>query len=312
MSRSRTRGLFPVFLLSLAAGLAGGRGHAQEAAAPAIPEPAAAPLPGAPLPEIRTFLEEVRRGLRTDELLVDQYTFNEKRMERRYDAAGKVKEVTLELYEVYPSPNPGRTYRKLVERNGRPLPTKEIEEQERKQLARMERDAADPAAAARRREKKQAEFRRREQQVVDELFQIYEITITGRETLEGRPAIVVAFRPRLEVRPSTRTGKILQKFEGKAWIDEQDRQLARAEAKLLENFSYGLGVLARLYKGASAYFQRRKVNGEVWLPAEARFTGSARILLVKGLRVDSLSEYSEYKKFSVATVEEVEAEKSPP
>ena len=299
-------------MLLLAAGLAGQRGHAQEATAAVTPEAVAAPPAGAPLPEIRAFLEEVRRGLHTDELLVDRYTFNEKRMERRFDAAGKVKEVTLELYEVYPSPNPGRTYRKLVERNGRPLPASEIEKQDRKQLARIERDAADPVAAARKREKKEAEFRRREDQVVEELFRIYEITITGRETLEGRPAIVVAFRPRHGVRPSTRTGKILQKFEGKAWIDEQDRQLARAEGMLLENFSYGLGVLARLYKGASAYFQRRKVNGEVWLPAEARFTGSARILLVKGLRVDSLSEYSDYRKFSVATAEEVEAEKSSP
>ena len=30
--------------------------------------------------------------------------------------------------------------------------------------------------------------------------------------------------------------------------------------------------LARLQKGATAYFQRRKVNDEIWLPSEARFT----------------------------------------
>jgi hypothetical protein len=47
--------------------------------------------------------------------------------------------------------------------------------------------------------------------------------------------------------------------------------------------------------------QRRKVNDEIWLPAEAHFVGNARIFLVKGIHVDTVSEYSDYKKFTVAT-----------
>jgi len=63
----------------------------------------------------------------------------------------------------------------------------------------------------------------------------------------------------------------------------------------------GLGLLARLHKGSRASLLRRKVNGEIWLPAQARFSGSARLLLFKGLRLDGLSEYSDYRKFQVAT-----------
>ena len=280
---------------------------------PALPagETAPAPQPSA-LPEIHAFLDQVRRGLHTDEVLLDRYTFSEKRIERRFDRKGNVKSVELESYEVYPSAEPGHTYRKLVARNGRRLPHAEIASQDAKQNARIARDTADPAAAARRRASREESFRRREQEVIDELFRVYDIAITGRETLDGRPAIVVAFRPRPGVASKSRAGKILQKFEGRAWVDEEDRQLVRAEGKLIDNFSYGLGVLARLYKGATAYFQRRKVNGEVWLPAEARFTGVARLFLFKGISIDSLSEYSDYKKFSVATNSEVGTEKSPP
>jgi hypothetical protein len=64
---------------------------------------------------------------------------------------------------------------------------------------------------------------------------------------------------------------------------------------------FGFGLLAKLKKGSRAQILRRKINDEIWLPAEAHFVGNARLLLVKGLHIDALSEYSDYKKFSVAT-----------
>ena len=79
---------------------------------------------------------------------------------------------------------------------------------------------------------------------------------------------------------------MIQKLAGRAWIDEEDRQLVRLEARLLDTLGVGPARVARLQKGASAYFQRRKINGEIWLPSEARFTGEAKVLLVFGARVD--------------------------
>jgi hypothetical protein len=60
-----------------------------------------------------------------------------------------------------------------------------------------------------------------------------------------------------------------------------------------------MGILARLNKGARLTFQRDRINKEVWLPASAHFSGSARILVFKGLKIDVTSEYSDYKKFTV-------------
>jgi len=209
---------------------------------------------------------------------------------------------------VYPSALQSRTYRKLVERDGQALAPEKLAEQDRdhdKKLAKSDKVPEEKRRA------RQAERRRNDEEVVDELFRIYDIAIAEREIIEGRSAILVTFTPREGVKASNRVGKILQKFAGKAWVDEEDFQIVRVEAELLDTFSYGLGVYVRLYKGATASFTRLKINGEVWLPAEARFTGHARLLLLKGLRLDSVSLYSDYKKFDVATESAIEPEKTP-
>ena len=247
----------------------------------------------AALPEPKAFLHEVRDRLHTDDFLLEQYTFNEKQTERRLDAQGNVKKIISSSYEVYPSAEPGHTYRKLVEKNGVPLTPEELAREDRKQEkkeARATRTAA-----------QEAERQRKENEAIDDIFRVYDFRMVRRETLKGRSAILLAFRPRPEVKPATKGGKIFRKFSGKAWIDEEDRQLVRVEAEMVDDLSIGLGVLAKLKKGTRAQFQRQKVNGEIWLPSEARFVGHARVLLVKGVHVDSLSEYSDYKKFTIAT-----------
>jgi hypothetical protein len=75
----------------------------------------------------------------------------------------------------------------------------------------------------------------------------------------------------------------------------------KLEADAIGTLSFGLGVLARLHKGARLSFLRRKINGEVWLPAVANYSGSARVSLLFTLRRGGSSEYSGYRKYSVDT-----------
>jgi hypothetical protein len=60
--------------------------------------------------------------------------------------------------------------------------------------------------------------------------------------------------------------------------------------------------LAKLYKGTTVSVDRRKVNGEVWLPAQVRLNLSGRAL-VRKFSVESVIEFSDYRKFSVETGE---------
>jgi hypothetical protein len=87
----------------------------------------------------------------------------------------------------------------------------------------------------------------------------------------------------------------------KAWVSEAEYEVVRLEAEAIETASFGLGLLARVHKGSKAAFERRKVNGEEWLPASANYTASARVMLLKRLRIGGTSEFSDYRKFAVTT-----------
>ena len=64
--------------------------------------------------------------------------------------------------------------------------------------------------------------------------------------------------------------------------------------------SYKDGVVAKLYKGTTLVFERRKVNDEVWLPTRTRVNMSGRALIRK-FSLEAVIEYSDYRKFSVNT-----------
>jgi len=105
------------------------------------------------------------------------------------------------------------------------------------------------------------------------------------------------------VKPQTRVGEQIRHFSLRAWVSENDRELVKLEAEGIDDLKSGLGVLTRLHKGARLSFLRRKVNGEVWLPAVVSYNGSARVGLLFMLRRSGTSEFSGYRKYAVETSE---------
>ena len=93
----------------------------------------------------------------------------------------------------------------------------------------------------------------------------------------------------------------MRHFKARAWVSESDYELVRVEIEAIDDLSVGLGLLARIHKGTTASYQRRKVNDEVWLPAQVAWTATARVLLVKSLRVRGIADFSGYRKFTVDT-----------
>jgi hypothetical protein len=257
-----------------------------------------------PLPDLDAFLAEVRKHLRSDESLLSQYTFTERNVERHLDKNGQTKKEEEKTFEVYPALEGRRPYRKLISKNGRPVSPEERERQEREQRERVEKQLKKLRESPKARERELARLakeREKESQAIEELFRLYEISMLGRELLDGHSTIVLAFKPRPAYKPRTEGGEILKKVAGRAWFNESEHELTRVEAELIETFKIGFGLVARLNKGARLVFQRRKVNEEIWLPARAHFEGSGRLLLLKGLRLDVTSEFSDYRKFNVST-----------
>jgi hypothetical protein len=260
---------------------------------------------GQPLPDLDTFLRNIRAHLRSDRLLQSQYTYNLRQTETWLDKEGNPRKTEVNVYEVYPSLDEEFTYTRRISKDGKPLSAEEIEKQDRnheKKLRKRERKLKHEGMDEEtRRLSREAQERRKEDLIIDEIFRLYEITISGREIIDGRSAIHLVFRPRPDFEPVSKEAKLLAKMAGRAWFCETDHQLMRAEVELIDNLSFGLGLLARLNKGAKAVLTRRLVNNEIWLPAEAHFTGKARLLLLKGIRINTTSEFSDYKKFTVET-----------
>jgi len=304
--RDMTRRLAPsglVFLLAVAGGVraqappphgAQAPPRTQDSAkGPAHPNP-----PERPLPDPKAFLAQAMAHLRSNDLLRSQYTYQERETRYSYDSAGRVTKTQLRVYEVHPSAEPELTYRRLVSENGVPTTdaAKREAEQRRKQsewLARRQREGLNAREARLRRE---AEEDRKEQAVVDELTSIYEFRMTGREIVDGRAAIVFSLEPRSGYSPRTPQGRILKSFRGRAWVDEQEYELVRLKTDVLETVGVRFSFIVRLLKGSQGHIERRKINGDTWLPTYSRFKGSGRVFFVVRIDLDQLSEFSSYKK----------------
>jgi hypothetical protein len=143
--------------------------------------------------------------------------------------------------------------------------------------------------------------------MVDDVFVVYDVALLGRDAIEGHETIAVSLTPRAAAKPRTREGRMLKSFRGRAWVSESDFELVRLDVEAVDAVSIGLGLLARIHKGTTASFTRRKVNREAWLPARAEYEVSARFLLLKRFRQGGVSEFSDYRKFTVDTAAELKS-----
>jgi hypothetical protein len=258
-----------------------------------------------PLPDPGVFFEQVKQRLQTDDDRQSAYMYVETRREVKLDKAGRPTGESVKVIESYPGfPGQGRWERE-ISIDGRPTSTRDLEKQDRDRqeqaeefLKRLEKD---PEKTTQRLARERAREQREATKAVNEIFAVYDLRIAGREALEGHDTIVITLTPRRAVKAKTSEGKLMQKFNARAWVSESEYELVRLEVEAIDTVSYGLGVLARMHKGSKGAFQRRKVNGEEWLPASATYTGSARVALLKVMRRDGRSEFSDYKKFSVET-----------
>jgi hypothetical protein len=256
-----------------------------------------------PLPDYETFAAQVKTHLATDDERQSGYMFLERRTEQQLDASGRPKDASVKVFEVYPGlPSEDRYYR-LIEEDGRPVPQDKLTRQDRERQKEVEsyakRISTNPG---RQKETEQLEKDRQQYRAaVDDLFRLYDIHMVGRESLAGHDTIVATLMPKAGMKPQTDDGKVMRHFKARAWISESDYELVRVEIEAIDDLTFGLGLLARVHTGTVATYERRKVNDEIWLPAQVTWTASARVLLVKRLRLRGVAEFSGYRKFTADT-----------
>ena len=233
--------------------------------------------------------------------------YTETRRELKLDKDGRTREESVKVVESYPGLPGEERWERLIAEDGRPVPPEELarQDRERQQKANemVQRLARNSTKELARQEREVQNAHRERDEVVSDIYNVFEMRMIGRERVEDHDTIALLLTPRRDAKPQTRAGEEMRHFSVRAWVSENDHELVKVEAEAIDDLKSGWGVLARLHKGSRLSFLRRKINGEVWLPASVTYHGSARVGLLVTLRRSGTSEFSGYRKYSVETSE---------
>jgi hypothetical protein len=253
-----------------------------------------------PLPARDPFLRAVRENMARAERVTHLFTYKERRTDIHTNPFGKLGTGGTSLFEVYPSPARRLTYRRLIARNGEPVSRQELSEQDeeyRERASRVMRESALDAADRQVVEKESEGARQRRQRAIEDVIDTLQFEIKGRTTHDGTSAILIAFSPKPNARPTTRQGRMAQKFSGSIWVDEAASEVMRVEAKSTDAITYG-GIVARLGEGTTATLTRKPIADQIWMPIELTLSGRGRAVLFRTLVVDYAIEWFDYRRLS--------------
>jgi hypothetical protein len=249
------------------------------------------------LPGQADALQIIRRAVAADEhnwKLARRYTFSERVDVRYLDAQGGLKSQEVKLRDVMLLE--GSPYRRLVELNDRPLALAD-EKKEQRKLARTIGERQQESAT--QRAARVAEYASRpewQREAWRELPVAFDFRLASEEMCDGRRMYVIHASPRQGYQSRSLTGKVLAHLRAILWVDSEDYHVAKAEAEAIDTIAVGL-LLVRVAKGSRATLEQTHVNAEVWLPRRVRTFASARLGLLKVLRVEQEITYSKCREF---------------
>jgi hypothetical protein len=261
---------------------------------------------GDPLPDIPTLLISLQANEDKIDDILEDYSYTQKIIRRELGKDGILREKESETNQL--SFYKGRRIRRLIEKNGKPLSTSEQSEEDKnaqKRVAEIEKEIAKKEAQTVRQSANGTPDDESNRVSIAEVLRASNLVNPRRERFRGRDVVVFDFEPNPNF--DFRNAKSFLKFFGKTagvmWIDEKDKQVARLEAILFDNFKVGGGFLANLKKGASFALEQERVNDEIWLPSTADINLSVKVLLVKGINVNQVIKSYNYQKFSTEVKE---------
>lgn len=253
--------------------------------------------------------EVVRKSVELARLNFDRgkdYTFIQRVEQRQLHKDGRLKKKEAETFDVVILE--GTQYQKKVAVDDKPLTGKKMEESEKafeKELAKRRKESD---RERRKRLEKEAEDREEFRALIAEIPYAYRLTLAGTETIDGVRTWVVDAKPRAEYQPRVKRSDLLPKFEGRLWIDGDEYQWVKVEARTIAPVNFGW-VLARVYPGSVMTFRQTRINNEVWLPAQATMKLDAKLAMLMKVKGEIDVTWKDYRKFQsdsrIVSTEEV-------
>jgi hypothetical protein len=270
----------------------------QKASAPPAQPSAAASQSALSQEQIRALIRlSADNDLENDKKQRD-YTYVERRVERRLDGKSNVKSTetkTYDVMEIY-----GEPVEKLIAKDDKPLSAKDAQKEDEKIQKLIDKRKNESDSDREKRLKKEEKDRQDKLQFVGEVADAYNFKFVGVETLDGRDNYVIDGEPKPGYQPVHKDAKILTKTRFRAWIDKDDSQLKKLDVEFIDDVSFGL-FLFRLRKGAHAIIETTRVNDEVWLQRHVLVSADVRVALLKNFDVAMDITDRDYKKFRTDT-----------
>jgi hypothetical protein len=259
------------------------------------------------LPDLEALMKTIIANQEKVEELFDRYTFRETQTERKQDSKGQMTDGDTKIYEITPV---YRTpVRKLVSINGKELSQSEREKEEHRVQKRVEDLVKQHEKDKEKEQKKEEQAKSRGKKGEDDddddnislldFLRISEITSVRREMFRGHEVIAFDFEPRKNFKPRNRGESLVSKLAGTMWVDEDAKQIARAEARLTDSFKIGGGLLASVSPATAIVIEQEKIGNEVWLPSYNEINLSVKLFLLAKLKRNFVTRYSDYRKYQI-------------
>ena len=173
--------------------------------------------------------------------------------------------------------------------------------QQQVETAQLNQLAASPDRLRRRQERGKQEFERtlRLLKAFPDAFSFeYAGTESGQDNLgkEGDRLLRLNFRPNPSYSPPSTVEQALQGMQGYLLIDPKARRLARIDATLFKEVSFGWGIFGRLDKGGSFRVQQAEEGDGQWVVTQMTLKLTGKVLLLKGLNLNSDEVFDNFQR----------------
>lgn len=232
--------------------------------------------------------EIVRRSVQqnqNDWKMAPQYSFTQ---QDTLNEHGKMTQRKFRVHMMEGSP-----YKELIAQAGKPLPESlMIAEQAKLQDETASRQHESPPAR-RGRIAAYERGRHQENELMQEMVKAFNFTLLGREQMNGRDCYVLDAEPNAAYRPSSNETRVLKGMRGRMWIDANEYQWVKVQARVLRPVSVAF-FMAHVQPGTEFLLEKSPVAPGVWLPSHFLTTVRATAFMVWNKNYTSDERYSDY------------------
>jgi hypothetical protein len=256
------------------------------------------------LPDLQALFKEIDDNQKAIDKIKENYAGTRNEEQTEYDKTGKVTKHEVKEYSFFYLN--GDEISTLTKKDGTPLggdEQRKENEKTQKEIQEIQKNQDKKEAKEEKAKEEGKEKKDDDDDVGIEVFlRACQFVNPRRERFRGQDVLVFDFEPNPEFKPRKLAEKVVHELAGVIWIDEKAHDVARLEAYFVGDFKFGGGLIANLQKGTSFTFEQAFLNNEVWLPTYEEAHVGVRVLLLKGIKVNAVTRYSDYKKFNVESV----------